>query len=450
MTNPDSTTETLSYDDNGQLVKSEKSTAGGGGVPVEVTGYVWNDQGMLVKVILPGGEPVEYEYDGNQRLISRKSSDGVDNFVQSGWDIVTKMDDVGKRTYYTGSSAVESEDSVKYFHYNHRGDTVLVTDANGEILHNLNYEAYGKPTNNEGIPINNLSLANSTSPTGSASGNFGRSSNYSASGNNLPNLFVGASGIRYDTKTNLHYMRFRWFSPSQMRFISPDLLMDLNRYAYVSGNPVNRIDPSGQFETDIFIPSVYKAITGKAIPKPPSGNNISEYASSPIHYAGFGAKGTAWDNQFDVGFEMIIFWDLLGKFKNPIRVYPHTHPLNELQVSKESYNKGFNFEISALYLGGGASKHYIAPEKQPCSYIGPVRAVSGNYGYKGFTYAYSKDWDLFTLAPIGWGYGGEDRTIVYHPPLNLIEDFQYTFNLRSIALTCDEIRNRYFNYTNPQ
>ena len=137
----------MSYDDNGQLVKSEKSTG-------ETTAYEWNDQGMLVKVILPDGEPVEYFYDGNQRLISRKSSDGVDNFVQSGWDIMTKMDDVGKRTYYTGSSAVESEDSVKYFHYNHRGDTVLVTDANGEILHNLNYEAYGKPTNNDGIPIN--------------------------------------------------------------------------------------------------------------------------------------------------------------------------------------------------------------------------------------------------------------------------------------------------------
>ncbi len=190
---------------------------------------------MLVKVILPGGEPVEYEYDGNQRLISRKSSDGVDNFVQSGWDIVTKMDDVGKRTYYTGSSAVESEDSVKYFHYNHRGDTVLVTDANGEIFHNLNYEAYGKPSNSEGIPINNLSLANSTSPTGSASGN-------------LPNLFVGASGIRYDTKTNLHYMRFRWFSSSQLRFISPDLLMDLNRYVYVSGNPLRYIDVLGLAE----------------------------------------------------------------------------------------------------------------------------------------------------------------------------------------------------------
>ncbi len=204
----------MSYDDNGQLVRREKSTG-------EVTGYEWNDQGMLVKVILPTGEPVEYEYDGNRRLISRKSSDGVDNFVQSGWDIMTKTDDLGKRTYYTGSSAIEDRESVKYFHYNHRGDTVLVTDANGEILHNLNYEAYGKPTNNEGIPFNNLSIKD------------------------LPNLYVGASGIRYDTKTNLHYMRFRWFSAEQMRFISLDPLIVINRYVYTGNNPINYIDPMG-------------------------------------------------------------------------------------------------------------------------------------------------------------------------------------------------------------
>ncbi len=208
----------MSYDDNGQLVRREKSTG-------ETTEYVWNDQGMLVKVILPGGEPVEYEYDGNQRLTGRKSADGVDQFVQSGWDIVTKMDDVGKRTYYTGSSAVESEDSVKYFHYNHRGDTVLVTDSEGNTLNNFSYEAYGKVANSEGIPVNNLSIKN------------------------IPNLFVSASGIRYDTKTDLHYMRFRWFSGEQMRFISADLLMDLNRYAYVSGNPVMFSDPMGLQKT---------------------------------------------------------------------------------------------------------------------------------------------------------------------------------------------------------
>ena len=219
ITYPDSATETLTYNDNGQLTRSQKSTG-------EVTAYEWNDQGMLKKVILPTGEPVEYFYDGNQRLVSRKSSDGVDKFVQSGWDIVTEMDDLGKRTYYTGSSAIEDKDSVKYFHYNHRGDTILVTDAEGNPLNNFTYEAYGKATNSEGININNLSLKD------------------------IPNLFVGASGIRYDTKTNLHYMRFRWFSPEQMRFISIDPIMNPNRFSYVNNDPINNTDPLGLWDPE--------------------------------------------------------------------------------------------------------------------------------------------------------------------------------------------------------
>ena len=182
------------------------------------------------------------------------------------------MDDVGKRTYYTGMSAVSggssasgssasesasASDSARYFHYNHRGDTVLVTDANGEILHNLNYEAYGKPTNNEGIPINPLSLSNITAPNSSSNITGG------SGANNLPNLFVGASGIRYDTKTNLHYMRFRWFSGEQMRFISADLLMDLNRYAYVSGNPVNYVDIFGLWKVYFAGGRIYAVPTRK-------------------------------------------------------------------------------------------------------------------------------------------------------------------------------------------
>jgi len=105
----------------------------------------------------------------------------------------------------------------KFFHYNHRGDTVLVTDSEGNVLHNLSYEAYGNATDSTGSPLNSLSIKD------------------------LPNLFVGGAGIRYDTKTNLHYMRFRWFSPDQMRFINPDLIMGTNRYNYVSGNPIRYI-----------------------------------------------------------------------------------------------------------------------------------------------------------------------------------------------------------------
>ena len=241
----------------------------------------------------------------------------------------------GKQTYYTGSSAVESEDSVKYFHYNHRGDTVLVTDANGEILHNLNYEAYGKPTNSEGIPINPLSLTNATDPNNNT---YSTGNTTGSSGNNLPNLFVGASGIRYYTKTNLHYMRFRWFSGEQMRFISADLLMDLNRYAYLSGDPINNIDPMGLSGIAIFFGSGFKASYGPIFPTNISIPNI----------------------QFAIGFDAVIFTDLLFSGKFPLRIYPYSHPLSKEQ-DKPCSNAGFNIELSTLYAGIGIPRHDIPP-----------------------------------------------------------------------------------------
>jgi YD repeat-containing protein len=60
ITYPDSTTEALSYDDNGQLTNRTKSTG-------EVTEYQWNTRGFLEKVTLPSGETIEYSYDGANR-----------------------------------------------------------------------------------------------------------------------------------------------------------------------------------------------------------------------------------------------------------------------------------------------------------------------------------------------------------------------------------------------
>jgi RHS repeat-associated protein len=217
---PGNITETLTYNANGQLTQSTKTTGGGGS---ETTKYYWNDQGFLTKVLLPSGEPVEYKYDGAGRLVGRKDADGEQIFVQAGWSIMTEQDTEGRRTYYTGSSAVKDNSSTEganFFLFNHRGDTVLITDQTGEVSNNLHYEAYGAVTNQTGTPIN-------------------------PSIETTPNLFVGAYGIRYDRKTELSYMRFRWYSQSKMCFISSDKLLQNNRYTYSNGNPISFIDPTG-------------------------------------------------------------------------------------------------------------------------------------------------------------------------------------------------------------
>jgi len=93
----------LSYNDNGQLINREKFTSGGGAA-IETTEYEWNDQGMLVKVKLPSGEPVDHKYDGTQRLVGRKDSENDDYFVQVGWDIMTKLEKIHEMTPTNGTS----------------------------------------------------------------------------------------------------------------------------------------------------------------------------------------------------------------------------------------------------------------------------------------------------------------------------------------------------------
>jgi len=66
-----------------------------------------------------------------------------------------------------------------------------------------------------------------------------------------PFLFNGQYGVMTDAN-DLYYMRARFYSPDLRRFINQDILLgniadgqSLNRYAYVRGRVVSRVDPFG-------------------------------------------------------------------------------------------------------------------------------------------------------------------------------------------------------------
>jgi RHS repeat-associated protein len=68
---------------------------------------------------------------------------------------------------------------------------------------------------------------------------------------NMPNPFR-YSGELWDSKTELQYLRARWYDPSVGRFISQDTFegdaknpLSLNLYTYVENNPLKYIDPTG-------------------------------------------------------------------------------------------------------------------------------------------------------------------------------------------------------------
>lgn len=81
---------------------------------------------------------------------------------------------------------------------------------------------------------------------------------YDAFGNLLnstgttPNAYM-YRGEAYDSDLALYYLRARWMNPLTGRFMSRDPLdgkigdpRSLHKYLYASGDPVNRIDPSGR------------------------------------------------------------------------------------------------------------------------------------------------------------------------------------------------------------
>ncbi len=106
-------------------------------------------------------------------------------------------------------------------------------------------------------------------------------------------------GVMAD-ESGLYYMRARFYNPEIRRFVNQDILLGsidegqtLNRYAYVTGNPVSLIDPYGLFadyvwDIPIIIYDIYYGFTeGDWIPL---GIDLP-LAVAPIVPAGAGMLG---------------------------------------------------------------------------------------------------------------------------------------------------------------
>ena len=113
-----------------------------------------------------------------------------------------------------------------YFHYDYRGSVLAVSNKDGEVVARYGYTPFGQQYAAESYEETNKAF---TTPFG----------------------YNGRDGVITDPN-GLIYMRARYYSPELRRFVSKDPLRgdisdlgSLNRYAYVGGDPVNLIDPSG-------------------------------------------------------------------------------------------------------------------------------------------------------------------------------------------------------------
>lgn len=173
-----------------------------------------------------------------------------------------------KRYYVLADTELISQTrsgATSYYLQDGQGSTRALTNSAGAVTDTYSYTAYGEIYNQTGTTANNY-------------------------------LYTGQ---QFDPSTGLYSLRARFYNPSWGRFLSQDTWavnyshpIELNRYGYAAGNPVNASDPSGNqasVEYAILLGGIGGATFGAVSDIACGGNGFAGAASGFVMGIGFTA-----------------------------------------------------------------------------------------------------------------------------------------------------------------
>jgi RHS repeat-associated protein len=222
-------------------------------------GYVYDFENHVIQA--GGGITMVYDGDGNRvqktvagvttkYLVDPQSPTGYAQVVQENFSGSTSANRELSRVFVYGLERVSqlrsyltngtSHTQTSYYVYDGHGSTRALTDPNGAVTDTYDYDAFGNLLHSTatGIPPGGTTPA----PT--------------------PNEFLFA-GEQFDSDLGLYYNRARYLNVSTGRFWTMDSYegdadspLSLHKYLYASLNPVDRLDPSGNFDSVDFAISV--------------------------------------------------------------------------------------------------------------------------------------------------------------------------------------------------
>jgi len=225
------------YDGNGNMTLKE---CGSGAERVRyVFGYDWRNR--MNEAAVYKGSPatlshiVRYGYDAQgsrawrEKLDSRGERVAFEKYSYNGANVLADFDANNNATARYAMNGVDGllyvqRGMKKYFyHTNHLGSVVAITDEDGDVVNRYLYtDSWGNfklscPSVNKGKPC-------------------------------IPNRYA-YTGREWDADLDLYYYRARWYDPDTKRFTQEDeVFSSHSQYMYVSNNTMIYIDPFGRFK----------------------------------------------------------------------------------------------------------------------------------------------------------------------------------------------------------
>ena len=204
-------TKTYAYDGNGNLITVTESS--------QITHYQYDDENQLVRIVFPDGSQIDTRYDPQGKRIETIAPGKTTRFIYDQNALLGETDATGVRekTYHRnlGLISLQTAGNSLYYLADAMGSVRLLADASANVTDSYDYDAFG----------------NVTAHTGSTDNPF---------------RFAGNWGF-YNTGALTH-IGARYYAPEMGRFLTVDpLAQGTNWYIYGLNDPVNLIDPDGQW-----------------------------------------------------------------------------------------------------------------------------------------------------------------------------------------------------------